>query len=263
MRFDLVTIFPGIFSLATLDYGIVRRAREAGLIEAHAHDLRQFTHDRHRTVDDRPFGGGEGMVLKPEPLFEAVESILSQPRAAPQPETAIILLSASGKLFRQKTARRWATLKQIILLCGRLRRSGREEVADHLATDEISIGDYVLSGRGNPPAALIVDAVTRLIPGALGNEDSSVNESFSEEGTVAKYPLLADAPRELTATVASSRFPRITRDRQVFGAGKRSRRASWGQPRKRSGAGAARKAQGKLIRNRPDLLRGATPSAVK
>src|ERR1700690_4102683 len=178
MRFDLITIFPEFFS-GPLDYGIVRRAREARLIETHVNDLRAFTHDRHHTVDDRPFGGGEGMVMKPEPLFEAVESLLggSSESAAAAPGTAIVLLSAAGKLFRQETARRLAQLDRILLICGRYEGvDGR--VAENLATDEISIGDFVLSG-GELPAAMILDAVTRLIPGALGNEDSTVNESFS------------------------------------------------------------------------------------
>ena len=176
MRFDIITIFPEFFS-GPLDYGIVRRAREAQLIETHVHDLRNFTHDKHRTVDDRPFGGGEGMVMKPEPLFEAVESLLGGSATAPV-GTAIVLLSAAGKLFRQDTARRFAKLDRIVLICGRY-EGVDERVAEHLATDEISIGDFVLSG-GELPAAMIVDAVTRLIPGALGNEDSVVNESFSE-----------------------------------------------------------------------------------
>jgi tRNA (guanine37-N1)-methyltransferase len=175
MQFDIVTIFPDFFS-GPLDYGIVRRAREAHLIDAHVHDLRTYTHDRHRTVDDRPFGGGEGMVLKPEPLFEAVESLAGGDSSA-KTRTAVVLLSASGKLFRQDTARRFAQLDRIILLCGRY-EGVDERVAEHLATDELSIGDFVLSG-GELGAALIVDAVTRLLPGALGNEDSSVNESFS------------------------------------------------------------------------------------
>jgi tRNA (guanine37-N1)-methyltransferase len=175
MQFDIVTIFPEFFA-GPLDYGIVRRAREANLVDVRLHDLRDFTHDRHRTVDDRPFGGGEGMVLKPEPLFEAVESIAGGDSAA-RPGAAVVLLSASGKLFRQETARRFAGLKRIVLLCGRY-EGVDERVAEHLATDEISIGDFVLSG-GELGAALIVDAVTRLIPGALGNEDSAVNESFS------------------------------------------------------------------------------------
>jgi len=175
MRFDIVTIFPGFFA-GPLDYGIVRRAREARLVNIDVHDLREYTHDRHRTVDDRPFGGGEGMVLKPEPLFEAVESLVG-PAPTANASTAIVLLSASGRLFRQETARSLAQLDRIILLCGRY-EGVDERVAEHLATDELSIGDFVLSG-GELAAALLVDAVTRLIPGALGNEDSSVHESFS------------------------------------------------------------------------------------
>src|SRR5277367_6081555 len=182
MRFDLITIFPEFFT-GPLDYGIVRRAREANLIETHVHDLRAFTHDRHRTVDDRPFGGGEGMVMKPEPLFAAVESLFScadgaESSAIPSERAAVILLSASGTMFRQETARRFAQLGRIVFICGRY-EGVEERVAEHLATDEISIGDFVLSG-GELAAAMILDAVTRLIPGALGNEDSIVNESFSE-----------------------------------------------------------------------------------
>jgi tRNA (guanine37-N1)-methyltransferase len=175
MRFDIITIFPEFFA-GPLEYGIVRRAREARLIEACVHDLRAFTHDRHKTVDDRPFGGGEGMVMKPEPLFEAVESLVGGDGGAAKP--AIVLLSAAGKMFRQETARRFAGLQHAVLICGRY-EGVDERVAEHLATDEISIGDFVLSG-GELPAAMILDAVTRLIPGALGNEDSIVNESFSE-----------------------------------------------------------------------------------
>jgi tRNA (guanine37-N1)-methyltransferase len=178
VRFDIITIFPEFFG-GPLEYGIVRRARETRLVEAHVHDLREFTHDRHRTVDDRPFGGGEGMVMKPEPLFEAVESLLGSGNAAERPTgTAIVLLSAAGKFFRQEAARRFAKLERLVLVCGRY-EGVDERVAEHLATDEISIGDFVLSG-GELPAAMILDAVTRLIPGALGNEDSTVNESFSE-----------------------------------------------------------------------------------
>jgi len=181
MRFDLITIFPEFFT-GPLDYGIVRRAREARLVETHIHDLRNFTHDRHRTVDDRPFGGGEGMVMKCEPLFEAVESLLGPASDANPPAgAAIVLLSAAGKLFRQETARRFAKFERIVLICGRY-EGVDERVAEHLATDEISIGDFVLSG-GELAAAMILDAVTRLIPGALGNEDSTVNESFSPAAT--------------------------------------------------------------------------------
>src|SRR4030088_1423646 len=178
MQFDIVTIFPDFFT-GPLDYGIVRRAREARLVDIRINDLRKYAHDRHRTVDDRPFGGGEGMVLKPEPLFEAVEA-LNDGNALANTRTAVVLLSASGKLFRQVTARRFAQLDRIILLCGRY-EGVDERVAEHLASDELSIGDFVLSG-GELAAALIVDAVTRLLPGALGNEDSSVNESFTAIG---------------------------------------------------------------------------------
>src|ERR1700688_3129472 len=158
MQFEIITIFPEFFA-GPLEYGIVRRAREARLVDVQVRDLRAFTHDRHRTVDDRPFGGGEGMVLKPEPLFEAVES-LTGTDSAPSPRTAVVLLSASGKLFRQDTARRFAQFDRVILLCGRY-EGVDERVAEHFATDELSIGDFVLSG-GELGAALIVDAVTRL-----------------------------------------------------------------------------------------------------
>jgi tRNA (guanine37-N1)-methyltransferase len=182
MRFDLITIFPEFFS-GPLEHGIVRKAREAGLIEIHVQDLRLFTKDKHRTVDDRPFGGGEGMVLKPEPLFEAVEFLLGDSvgdaaaKRARDPKTAIVLLSAAGKRFTQETARRHAQLDRILFICGRY-EGVDERVAEHLATEEVSIGDFVLSG-GELPAALVIDAVTRLLPGALGNEASSQNESFS------------------------------------------------------------------------------------
>jgi tRNA (guanine37-N1)-methyltransferase len=182
MRFDLITIFPEFFT-GPLDFGILRRARETGIVEVNVQDLRVFTKDRHRTVDDRPFGGGEGMVMKPEPLFEAVEHLLGAPvgNAADKRKlpagTAIALMSASGKKFDQATARRFAGLSRLILICGRY-EGVDERVAEYLATDEISIGDFVLSG-GELPAMLIVDAVTRLLPGSLGNEASSQNESFS------------------------------------------------------------------------------------
>ena len=182
MRFDLITIFPEFF-IGPLDHGILRRARETELVNVNIQDLREFTKDKHRSVDDRPFGGGEGMVLKPAPLFEAVESLLgrsvgdaAQP-LPPDPKTAIVLLSAAGRLFHQETARRFAQLDRILFICGRY-EGVDERVATHLATEEISIGDYVLSG-GELAAMLILDSVTRLLPGALGNEASSQNESFA------------------------------------------------------------------------------------
>jgi tRNA (guanine37-N1)-methyltransferase len=185
MRFDVLTIFPEFFA-GPLDYGIVRRARESGLVEVVMHDLRRWARDLHRSVDDRPFGGGEGMVLKPEPIFEAVEEILGRAPASAQgqqqaqPDAAIVLLSASGKLFRQADARLLATRPRVVLICGRY-EGVDERVAEHLATHELSIGDFVLSG-GELPAALVLDAVTRLLPGALGNEGSAVFESFSAAG---------------------------------------------------------------------------------
>ena len=182
MRFDLITIFPEFFG-GILGHGIVRKAREASLVEVHVMDLREFTRDKHRTVDDRPFGGGEGMVLKPEPLFGAVESLLERGvrdaanEMPADPKTAVILTSAAGRLFTQANARRYAGLERLIVICGRY-EGVDERVAQHLATEEVSIGDFVLSG-GELAAGLIVDAVTRLVPGALGNEASAVNESFS------------------------------------------------------------------------------------
>jgi tRNA (guanine37-N1)-methyltransferase len=186
MRFDLITIFPEFFA-GPLEHGIVRRAREAGLIIVHVQDLREFAKDRHRTVDDRPFGGGEGMVMKPEPLFTAVESLLGRGvdatgSSSGESNTAIVLLSAAGKRFTQETARRYARLERIIFICGRY-EGVDERVAEHLATEEISVGDFVLSG-GELPAMLVVDAVTRLMPGALGNEASSQNESFGVGSTL-------------------------------------------------------------------------------
>jgi tRNA (guanine37-N1)-methyltransferase len=189
MRFDLITIFPEFFT-GPLEHGILRRARETGLVHVHIQDLREFTKDKHRTVDDRPFGGGAGMVLKPAPLFEAVESLLGQSMgdaanpAAGKPGTAIVLLSAAGKLFHQETARRFAQLGRILFICGRY-EGVDERVATRLATDEISIGDYVLSG-GELAAMLILDSVTRLLPGALGNEASSQNESFAPAAETAE-----------------------------------------------------------------------------
>jgi tRNA (guanine37-N1)-methyltransferase len=181
MRFEIITIFPGFFA-SIFEHGILRRAQAAGLVSVGVHDLRAFTHDRHRTVDDRPFGGGEGMVLKPEPLFEAVEKLLGHhvgdaaERRKPEPSNAILLMSAAGRLFTQETARRYAKLERVILICGRY-EGVDERVAEHLATEEICVGDYVLSG-GELPAAIVVDAVTRLLPGALGNQASTQNESF-------------------------------------------------------------------------------------
>src|ERR1700677_4596889 len=251
MRFDIITIFPGFFG-GPLDYGIVRRAREAKLIDVHTHDLRAFTHDRHKTVDDRPFGGGEGMVMKPEPLFEAVESLLGARDGARSVgaggNAAIVLLSAAGKMFRQETARRFAVLERVVLICGRY-EGVDERVAEHLATDEISIGDFVLSG-GELPAAMILDAVTRLIPGALGNEDSIVNESFSEPAKSFDSPALTSASRATSRGILD--YPHYTRPPSFRG---------WDVPEVLLGGNheeirkwREKKAMEKTRRNRPDLL---------
>jgi tRNA (guanine37-N1)-methyltransferase len=180
LRFDIVTIFPVFFG-AVFDFGIVRRARAAGLVEIKAHDLRTWTHDRHKVVDDRPFGGGDGMVLKPEPIFEAVESLTGLTGDAATLREAgkrVVLLSPQGRVLTQSLAAELATAGQVVVVCGRY-EGVDERVAETLATDEVSIGDYVLSG-GEPAAVVLVDAVTRLVPGALGSETSAVNESFSE-----------------------------------------------------------------------------------
>jgi len=175
MRFHILTIFPEFFE-GPFRHGVVAKAAESGLIEIRIHDLRQWTHDRHRIVDDRPFGGGEGMLLKPEPIFEAVESIW--PERTPQQR--LVLLSAQGKRFDQGAARRLTAFAELFLICGRY-EGVDERVAEHLADEELSIGDFVLSG-GELAAALVVDAVARLLPGVLGNEDSPLRESFGEEG---------------------------------------------------------------------------------
>jgi len=176
VQIDIITIFPGFFR-GPLDYGIVRRAREAELVKIDVHDLRAFARDRHRTVDDRPFGGGEGMVLKPEPIFECVESLsIAARKERSAAKQSVVLLSAQGKRFDQKLASELAELERIVLICGRY-EGVDERVGMYLADREISIGDYVLSG-GELGAAVIVDTVTRLIPGAVGNEASTRQESF-------------------------------------------------------------------------------------
>ncbi|MDQ2773543.1 MAG: tRNA (guanosine(37)-N1)-methyltransferase TrmD [Acidobacteriota bacterium] len=178
MRFHIVTIFPEFFA-GPFEHGVVSRAKAAGRLDIRIHDLRDWTYNRHRTVDDRPFGGGEGMLLKPEPIFEAVEAVLPERRVAQGAGQKVVLLSAQGRRFDQALAREFSQFDDLLLLCGRY-EGVDERVAVHLADEEVSVGDFVLSG-GELAAALIVDAVARLLPGVLGNEDSSRNESFSEE----------------------------------------------------------------------------------
>jgi tRNA (guanine37-N1)-methyltransferase len=179
LRCDIITIFPDFFR-ETFAYGIIRRARAAGLVELEAHDLRRWTSDKHRIVDGRPFGGGEGMVLKPEPIFAAVRELTgAASREDYAPQTRVILLSPQGPVFTQATAQDLSQqASHIVLICGRY-EGVDERVADALVTDEISIGDYVLSG-GEPAAVVVIDALIRLLPGAVGNECSTTNESFSE-----------------------------------------------------------------------------------
>jgi tRNA (guanine37-N1)-methyltransferase len=178
VTFHVLTIFPEFFH-GPFDHGIIQKARESGRIEIQVHDLRRWTRDRHRTVDDRPFGGGEGMVLKPEPLFEAVESIWPERGI---PDRRVILLSAQGRKFDQAWARELASARELLLICGRY-EGVDERVAAHLADEEISIGDFVLSG-GELAAAVVIDTVARLQVGVLGNKDSAANESFGEEGVL-------------------------------------------------------------------------------
>jgi tRNA (guanine37-N1)-methyltransferase len=209
MRFDIVTIFPDFF-VGPFDHGVLSRAIATGIVEVAKHDLRAFTHDRHRTVDDRPFGGGEGMLLKPQPIFDCIESLgVSSSSAvdsseesreqgshfvapiAPKPtrdltRQSVILLSAQGKPFTQATAHRLAKLNRIVLICGRY-EGVDERVNDLVADEELSIGDYVLSG-GELAAAVVVDAVVRLIPGVLGHADSNRYESFGAPDVLADDP---------------------------------------------------------------------------
>ena len=234
MTLDVVTIFPGFFD-GPFQYGILRRARENGLLETAIHDLRRFTHDRHRTVDDRPFGGEEGMVLKPEPLFEAVEHVRALGRRHPR----VILLSAQGRLFRQPLAAELAQEESLILLCGRY-EGVDQRVAQGLADDEISIGDFVLSG-GELAAAVVADAVARLMPGALGNAASALRESFCSLPGADRVGLLDCAQYTRPAVFRDMAVP------EVLLSGNHQRIAQW---RKRN-------AFENTWRNRPDLLEQA------
>jgi tRNA (guanine37-N1)-methyltransferase len=229
MRFDVITIFPEIFN-GVFDFGIVRRAVEAGLIKIHVHDLRDHTSDKHRQVDDRPFGGGAGMVMKPEPLFRAVEAISSE-----TPDASVVLLSPQGRLFEHRVAEEYSRKPNIILICGRY-EGVDERVTEHLVHDEISIGDYVLSG-GEIPAMVVVDAVTRLIPGALGCGESAERESFSHG--LLDYPHYT-RPAEF----------RGLKTPEVLLGGNHAEIERWRQ----------RKSVEKTLRRRPDLIRDRATS---
>ena len=175
LRIDIITIFPNVFG-PYLDEGMLRIAREQGLLDVHVHDLRDYTTDRHRSVDDRPYGGGPGMVMMPGPIFKAVEDIAAKAEG----ERRLILLTPQGRPFSQALARELAQEQRLVLICGRY-EGFDERVRTGLPVEEVSIGDYVLTG-GELPAAVIIDAVARLLPGVLGHEDSSRLDSFSGEG---------------------------------------------------------------------------------
>ncbi len=265
MRFDIVTIFPGFFE-SVFTQGIVRRAQTEGLVEIQLHDLRDSTHDRHRTVDDRPFGGGEGMVLKPEPLAEALESLGIKPKqgsegaseqgSREEPGTRVILLSAQGRVFTQAVARELANFDRVVLICGRY--EGVDERINHLYCDmELSIGDYVLSG-GEPAAAVVVDATMRLVPGVLGNEASGEFESFG----AADAEIDADiegVPRSQHGAGGLLDYPHYTRPAEFGGLrapevllnGDHAGIRRWRREQQLK----------KTLRNRPDLLERAALSA--
>ena len=248
MKADIVTIFPDFFR-GPLDYGITRRAAEMGLVEIRVHDLREFTHDRHRTVDDRPFGGGEGMVLKPEPIFDCLEGMQLAPRAGRlrgAAKESVVVLSAQGQRFTQKVASELAALDRVVLICGRY-EGVDERVTEFLADRELSIGDYVLSG-GELGAAVIVEAVTRLLPGAVGNEASTRQESFTAHAKAGE----TDGPDSTCSSGGLLDYPHYTRPAEFRGMsvpevlinGNHQEIRGWRREQ----------ALRKTLRNRPDLI---------
>ncbi len=278
MRFDILTLFPDFFS-GPLNYGILSRAIATGTVQIATHDLRAFTHDRHRTVDDRPFGGGEGMVLKPQPIFECIESLEQKYKEnninqlhtrknecnksiieiAPKSTRdtsrhSVILLSAQGKPFTQATAHHLATLDRVVLICGRY-EGVDERVNDLLADQEISIGDYVLSG-GELAAAVVIDATVRLLPGVLGHEDSNRFESFGAADVQPNDPADGKTPDGVPRSTHGSGgildYPQYTRPANFRGAvipeiltgGDHLAIRRWRR----------QAALEKTLRNRPDLL---------
>ena len=250
MRFDIITIFPEFFR-GPFDHGILRRAHTTGLVEIATHDLRSFTHDRHRTVDDRPFGGGEGMVLKAQPIYDAVQSLQLAPKAERQRlKETVILLSAQGQPFSQAVAHELAATERVVIVCGRY--EGVDERVNELLCDrEISIGDYVLSG-GELAAAVIVDAVVRLLPGALGNPDSSRFESFGAED-LAEDAISADGlPRSTYGAGGLLDYPHYTRPAEFMGMAIPEALAGGNHEAIRRWR--RRMALKKTLENRPDLL---------
>ena len=253
MTFDILTIFPNFFS-GVLDHGVLRRAIQSGLVAVRTHDLRAFTHDRHRTVDDRPFGGGEGMVLKPEPIYAGFQTLDIAPKAGRDAtRETVILLSAQGRPFTQAIAHELAALDRIVFLCGRY--EGVDERINTLLCDrELSIGDYVLSG-GELAAAVILDTVVRLLPGVLGNPDSAVHESFGAPDLGSSHAPGA-VPSATHGAGGLLDYPHYTRPATFLGlevpevlqAGDHAAIRRW------------RRQQSllKTQRNRPDLLQNAT-----
>jgi tRNA (guanine37-N1)-methyltransferase len=258
LRFEILTLFPGFFD-GPLRYGVLKRALDQDLCSIALHDLRTWTHDRHRTVDDRPFGGGEGMVLKPEPLFEAVESLGIAPLA--ERDTAretVVLLSAQGKPFTQSVAAELAQCERIVFICGRY-EGVDERVNQALADREISVGDFVLSG-GELGAALIVDAVTRLLPGVLGNEASSQHESFgATEARLKDERPATGVPSAVHGAGGLLDYPHYTRPAEfrgmavpeVLAGGDHAAVKKWRRQQQLE----------KTFRNRPDLLAAAELSS--
>ncbi len=255
MQFDIITIFPQFFE-GPFSFGVLGRALEEGRVRVGVHNLRKFTMDRHQTVDDRPFGGGEGMVMKPEPLFRAVESLGIDEKA--ERDTArerVILLSAQGRPFTQAMAREMAKLERVVLLCGRY-EGVDERVNDLLADTELSIGDYVISG-GELAAAVIVDAVTRLLPGVLGNEDSARYESFAAEEKI-DLDASEKTPRSTCDSGGLLDYPHYTRPSEfrglavpaVLSSGNHEEIRRWRR----------RQSLEKTLRNRPELLLDSTLS---
>jgi tRNA (guanine37-N1)-methyltransferase len=252
MRFDIITIFPEFFS-GILDNGVMKRAIATGLIGVDIHDLRSFTHDRHRTVDDRPFGGGEGMVLKPEPLAEAIESLgIAGKKERDCNRETVVLLSAQGTRYTQSTAREFAGMERITMICGRY-EGVDERVAETLADRELSIGDYVLSG-GELAAAVILDSTMRLLPGVLGNEASSEFESFGRADDL-MVTGEGGPPRSTHGAGGLLDYPHYTRPAEfrglvvpeVLSGGNHEQIRKWRREQ----------ALEKTLRNRPDLLEQA------
>ena len=250
MRFDLLTIFPDFFA-SPLDFGMLRRAREAGIVDVRTHDLRSFTHDRHRTVDDRPFGGGEGMVLRVEPIHDAIVSLGISPKANRDPSVeTVILLSPQGKPFHQTVAQELAAIPRVVMICGRY-EGVDERVTQSLCDRELSIGDYVLSG-GELAAAVILDTVTRLLPGVLGNPDSSRFESFGAVERQSAHTEAGQPPRSTHGAGGLLDYPHYTRPADFHGlaipeelrGGNHEAIRRWRR----------RAALAKTLRNRPDLL---------